>query len=66
MLVTLSQDLGKILSSVQLLKIGGEVDFSAAMQVAQVCKTNFPVVALLNQNEIMFPFGFNWLFMILR
>lgn len=35
-LVTLSQDLGKILSSVQLLKIGGEVDFSAAMQVAQL------------------------------
>jgi len=35
-MVTLTQDLGKILSSVHLLKIGGEVDFSAAMQVAQL------------------------------
>jgi hypothetical protein len=35
-LVTLTQDLGKILSSLHSLKIGGETDFSAALQVAQV------------------------------
>lgn len=35
-LVTLTQDLGKILSSLASLKIGGEIDFSAALQVAQL------------------------------
>lgn len=35
-LVTLTQDLGKILSSLHSLKIVGETDFSAALQVAQL------------------------------
>eukprot|EP00026_Physarum_polycephalum_P010171 Phypoly_transcript_10323.p1 GENE.Phypoly_transcript_10323~~Phypoly_transcript_10323.p1 ORF type:complete len:392 (+),score=98.37 Phypoly_transcript_10323:47-1222(+) len=35
-LVTLTQDLGKILSSLHALKISGETDFSAALQVAQL------------------------------
>jgi len=35
-LVTLSQDLGQILSSLHTLRIGGEIDFSAALQVAQL------------------------------
>jgi len=35
-LVTLTQDLGKILSSLHTLKISGETDFSAALQVAQL------------------------------
>jgi 26S proteasome regulatory subunit N10 len=35
-LVTLTQDLGKILSSLHALQISGETDFSAALQVAQL------------------------------
>jgi len=35
-LVTLTQDLGKILSSLHTLKIGGHIEFSSAMQVAQL------------------------------
>jgi len=35
-LVTLTQDLGKILSSIHSIKVGGEGDLSAAMQVAQL------------------------------
>ena len=35
-LVTLTQDLGKILSSIHSVKIGGEGDLSSAVQVAQV------------------------------
>lgn len=35
-LVTLTQDLGKILNSLHAMKISGETDFSAALQVAQL------------------------------
>jgi 26S proteasome regulatory subunit N10 len=35
-LVTLTSDLGKILSSLHTIKVGGEIDFSAGMQVAQL------------------------------
>jgi len=35
-LVTLTQDLGKILSSIHAIKVGGEGDLSSAMQVAQL------------------------------
>lgn len=35
-LVTLTQDLGKILNCLHTLKINGETDFSAALQVAQL------------------------------
>lgn len=37
--MTLTQDLGKILSSIHAVKIGGEGDLSSAMQVAQVQQT---------------------------
>jgi len=35
-LVTLTKDLGKILSSIHAIKVGGEGDLSSAMQVAQL------------------------------
>jgi len=35
-LVSLTQDVGRLLSSVASLKIGGEIDFSAALQVSQL------------------------------
>lgn len=35
-LVTLTQDLGKILSSIHAIKVGGEGDLSSAIQVAQL------------------------------
>lgn len=44
-LVTLTQDLGKILSSLHTLKISGETDFAAALQVAQVI-INYPYLRI--------------------
>lgn len=43
-LVTLTQDLGKILSSLASLKIGGEIEFSSALQVAQVRTGGTPLL----------------------
>jgi 26S proteasome regulatory subunit N10 len=60
-LVTLTQDLGKLLSSLHALQISGETDFSAALRVAQVflllqlipkhTNTSFQLVLKHRQNK---------------